>query len=408
MNTPPSGITINEGRLILIIGLIQFVNILDFMMVMPLGPDFAHALGIPADQIGLIGGAYTFSAAVTGLLAALYLDQIARKRAMLFCLVGLTLATFSGALAWNRESMLAARLLAGMFGGPLTSLAQAFIADYIPVERRGRAMGKVAGAFAAASVLGVPFGLELASRLSWHAPFNVTGALAAIVMLLACRMLPYHAPYISELPLRVRAKRLLAMLSLSVPLMSYGFMLLTMMAGFMIIPNIAAHLQMNLHYPREQMGLLYFCGGVVSFFGMRLSGWMTDKTSSLATLSMFTVALALALGTGFIWFHNSLPILAIFIVFMVSMTGRIVAVQALCSKIPSAGERGAYMSVQSAVTHIGSASGAYYSSLLLTTQHGKLLHVPMLGATALALSLFVPLLVWRVERRVARRTREAS
>ncbi len=45
-----------ERRLVAIIAFVQFVNILDFMMVMPLGPDFACSLHIPVSQLGLIGG----------------------------------------------------------------------------------------------------------------------------------------------------------------------------------------------------------------------------------------------------------------------------------------------------------------------------------------------------------------
>ena len=35
----------SERAVILLVAMVQFVNILDFMMVMPMGPDFAAALG---------------------------------------------------------------------------------------------------------------------------------------------------------------------------------------------------------------------------------------------------------------------------------------------------------------------------------------------------------------------------
>ncbi len=394
---------VNERNLILIIGLIQFVNILDFMMVMPLGPDFARALDIPTSKIGMIGGSYTLSAAITGLVAAMFLDQFPRKKVILIFLAGLMLATFSGALAWSMDSMLFARVLAGMFGGPVTALSMAFIADYIPAEQRGRAMGKVAGAFAAASVLGVPFGLELASRISWHAPFIVTGLLCGIVLLLAYKMLPYHKPYISGHKAHARLKNLLHMLSKPLPLTSYAFMFLTMTAGFMIVPNIAAHLQMNIGFPREKLGMLYFFGGIVSFFGMRVSGWITDKTSSTGAICIFTTTFILSLITGFVWFPSPIPVILIFICFMVSSSGRMVAAQTLCSKIPAPQERGSYMSIQSAITHFGSAAGAYYSSLILVEDGNKLLYVPIVGLTAIILSLIVPFLVFSVERRIKKR-----
>ncbi|HET9551446.1 MAG TPA: hypothetical protein VFP50_00620 [Anaeromyxobacteraceae bacterium] len=60
----------SERTLLFLVGAVQFVNVLDFMMVMPLGPDFAQGLGIPASRLGLVGGAYTGAAAVAGLLAA--------------------------------------------------------------------------------------------------------------------------------------------------------------------------------------------------------------------------------------------------------------------------------------------------------------------------------------------------
>ena len=64
---------LSERRLLFLIGTVQFVNVLDFMMVMPLGPDFAGALGIPTAQLGLVGASYTASAAASGILGALVL-----------------------------------------------------------------------------------------------------------------------------------------------------------------------------------------------------------------------------------------------------------------------------------------------------------------------------------------------
>ena len=53
----------SERLLVFLVGAIQFVNILDFMMVMPLGPDFARALGISTAHLGTVGGSYAAAAA---------------------------------------------------------------------------------------------------------------------------------------------------------------------------------------------------------------------------------------------------------------------------------------------------------------------------------------------------------
>lgn len=83
---------------------------------------------------------------------------------------------------------------------------------------------------------------------------------------------------------------------------------------------------------------------------------------------------------------------------MVAMTGRSVCAQTLSSKIPSAQQRGAYMSLQSSITHMASALGAYYSSLILVDDGNKLVNVSTIGLTSIALTLIVPLLFFYAER----------
>ncbi len=392
-----------ERTLILLVAMVQFVNIIDFMMVMPLGPDFSKALNIPVSHIGIIAGSYTFAAALAGLIAAPFLDLFARKKAMLLSLGGVIVATFAGAFAWDLHSMLAARILAGIFGGQMFALSQAVVADFIPPERRGTAMGKVAGSFALASMIGLPFGLELAARFGWQAPFIATGLIGVIAWVFACAKLPYHAPYFNDHPLKTRVLRLFAVLNSRLTIFSYLMLGLGMMAGFMIIPNISAHLQLNLHYPRENLGMLYLCGGVVSFFGMRISGKIMDRHSATYAAILFTMFLVFAMATGFVFYPTPIPPLLIFTCFMVGMSGRNISATALSSKVPPAAERGAYMSLQSTVINLASALGGYYSSLVLTQENDTLQHVSTIGITAIALTLSVPFMVAYVERKVRER-----
>jgi hypothetical protein len=45
-----------ERGIVLTVAAVQLVNILEFMMIVPLGPDFAKALDFPATSIGLVSG----------------------------------------------------------------------------------------------------------------------------------------------------------------------------------------------------------------------------------------------------------------------------------------------------------------------------------------------------------------
>lgn len=396
-----------ERNLILLVALVQFVNIIDFMMVMPLGPDFSKALNIPLNHIGIVAGSYTFAAAAAGLIAAPFLDLFARKRAMLVSLGGVIIATFAGAFVWDLPSMLAARILAGIFGGQMFALSQAVIADFVPPARRGAAMGKVAGGFAVASMIGIPFGLELAQHFGWNAPFISTGLIGMAVWVFACFKLPYHAPFTNTHSLRVRIRRLFSVLESRLTLISYGIMFCSMMGGFIIIPNISSHLQINLGYPRENLGLLYLCGGIVSFFGMRISGRIMDRYSATKASILFTAILVTAIASGFVFFPLPVSPLIIFTLFMVGMSGRNIAATALSSKVPAADQRGAYMSLQSTVTNLASALGGYVSALILTQEEGRLAHVPTIGLVAIGLTLSVPFMVAYVEAHLRRRAKAA-
>ncbi len=63
---------VSERLIILVISAAQFVNVLDFVIVMPLGPDFARDLGIGTSQLPLVGSAYTAAAAVAGLVGLVF------------------------------------------------------------------------------------------------------------------------------------------------------------------------------------------------------------------------------------------------------------------------------------------------------------------------------------------------
>ncbi len=160
-----------ERWLLLTLAGIQFTHILDFMIMMPLGPQFTALFGISNAQFGLLVSAYTLSAGLSGLMAATYIDRFSRKQLLLTMYTLFGLATLACGLAPDYFWLMAARIAAGLFGGVLSALAQTIVADVIPFERRGRAMSVVMTSFSVSTVAGVPLGLFLAAHFNWHAPF---------------------------------------------------------------------------------------------------------------------------------------------------------------------------------------------------------------------------------------------
>jgi predicted MFS family arabinose efflux permease len=387
--------------MVFLIGAVQFINIWDFVMVMPLGPDFARALDIPISRLGLVGGAYTAAAAVAGVLGSTFLDRFDRRPALAVAMTGLVLGTLSGGLAWNFESLLAARFFAGAFGGPATSLSLSIIADTVPPERRGKAMGAVMGAFSVASVFGVPLSLQLALWGSWRLPFLVVSGLGLLVTAAVAASLPSLRTHLERRrPAAAPARRLFRPLVLT----SYLLTAVTMASGFLIIPNISAYVLTNLGLPRTQLQWMYGIGGVISFVTLRVVGRWVDRFGSFRVGTVAAVLLSVVFDLAFVHPPVGAPVFALFLSLFFALSARNVAYNTLTSKVPEPEERARFMSFQSAVQHVASAIGAGFSAQVLFVQpDGNLGNVPMLGRMAIALTLVVPLLLFWVERGVRRR-----
>ena len=400
---------VSERLVVFLIGAVQFVNILDFVMVMPLGPDFAKALSIDAAHLGYIGGAYTAAASVSGLAGSFFLDRFDRRKALGVAMIGLVAGTAAGGLATGLRGLLAARVLAGLFGGPATSLSFSIIADVIPPERRGKAMGAVMGAFSFASVVGVPVGLELARVGGWRAPFLGVATIGLLVSVAVIYFLPPMTLHLSGKSSKDPMPTFGELFARPVVILSYLMTATVMMAGFILIPNISTYVQGNLHFPRNKLGTLYLAGGIVSFFATRAGGYLVDKLGSFRTAMMGTLVL---LCVQYFWFVNypaGAPMIAFFMGFMLAMGLRNVSYNTLTSKVPSPRQRARFMSIQSSVQHFAAATGAFVSARMLRElPDHSLAGVPRVAMVAIGLSACVPILIYLVERAVAQRTPKAS
>lgn len=386
----------SERAVVFLVGAVQFVNILDFMMVMPLGPDFAKSLAMDVEHVGVVGGAYTVAAAVSGLALSPVLDRFDRRPALAFCMCGLAIGTALGGFAWNLPSLIAARVAAGAFGGPATSLALAIVADVVPLERRGRAMGAVMGAFSVASILGVPAGLYLAQWAGWRAPFFAVAAAGLAITGGVFALLPAIVGH-----LRAEKRRPSFGHLLRVPGAPMGLMVTSCitLSAFLLVPNLSAFIQMNMRWPREDLGELYMLGGALSFVALRVFGRVIDRFGPVVLSFVGAAAFATVATAWLIVVPPPLSVLVLFPCMMVAMSARNVSYQTLLSRVPPPEHRAAFQSLNSAVQHMSSAFAAFVgASMLTSTADGALVGVPRLAMFSLVLTAIVPVLVWAVDR----------
>jgi predicted MFS family arabinose efflux permease len=390
---------ISERRLVFLIGAGQFINTLDFTMVLPLGPDIAKALDIPVSKLGMLGASYTAAQAVASLAGAFFLDRFDRRRALVVAFAGLVVATAACGFATDLVSLLAMRMVAGVFGGTLETLAFAIVSDASAPERRGRAMGAIASAFTVASVLGVPAGLELARLGGWRAPFFTLAALGAVVTVATVSMLPPQRAHllVQPGPFREVLRRPVVWLGLTCAAVG-------VVAQNTLAPSLSAYIQFNRDYPRDQLGLLYMIGGGFAFGTARLVGWLTDRYGAALVVAFGATLYAAVMIVGFIYPVDAIPVRVIFVGFMISSGFRFVPMMALSSRIPRPEERARFLSVEAAVDSVAVTIGAMLGAEMLSERpDGSLAGIDDVAWLAIAMTFVYAALCYAIERGVRAR-----
>ncbi|MFL5339087.1 MAG: MFS transporter, partial [Gemmataceae bacterium] len=372
-----------EWALLLLLAGVQFTNALDFMIVMPLGPQYMDKMELTPGQFGNVAAVYGYCAAVSGLLASQLMDRFDRKRLLLVLYGGFTLATFSCALATSYPLLLLARGAAGAFGGITAACVLAIVGDAFHDSRRGTAMGTVMSAFAVASVFGMPLGLELGQRLGLWAPFVFIGVIAVGVLAAVAFVLPpmrghlqHHddADPVGVFELFTRPNFLKA----------YGLMAAIVTSGFILVPFLAAFTVYNVKRPESDLKYMYLCGGLATVVTMNLFGRLSDRFGKLL---MFRI---LALGTlvPLLWFTNLGPsslgvVLTVSTLFWVLSSGRMVPGTALITASAAPRYRGKFLSINATVQHLGSALAATLGGVIIgKDEHNQLTNVSLAGIVA--------------------------
>src|SRR5882672_9551094 len=108
---------LSERSLLLLLAAVQFTHIMDFMILMPLGPQLMRELHIGPGHFSALVAAYTISSGVVGLLVAPFIDRFDRRKVLLMAYAGFIAGTVACAFSRGATTLLAARALSGAFGG---------------------------------------------------------------------------------------------------------------------------------------------------------------------------------------------------------------------------------------------------------------------------------------------------
>ncbi len=381
-----------ERRLLWLLALTQFTIIMDFMVMMPLGPQIMQAFAIGPAAFATAVSAYSWCSGISGLLAATYIDRFDRRRLLLVMYALFVASNIACALASSFLLLLFARSFAGLAGGVLASVVMTIISDVIPAQRRGAATGILMTGFSIAAVAGVPAGVLLGAHFGWWAPFVLLVVLSSLIWFACSNIIPSLREHLAKAPVPLARvlPELWYLITLPSHLRAYLLTFTVMVAQMMVIPFISPVLVANHDVQPAQLSWLYMAGGAATFFTSRQVGKLADRFGRRRVFCV--VALLSIIPVLFMTHLPQVPyyvILGLFPVFMILASGRFIPMQALLTTVPQPEHRGAFLSLNSAIQSIGTGCGAWIGGLLLTSSaDGHITGYGNNGLIATAIVLF--------------------
>ena len=391
-----------QWLVVAILATLQFTIILDFMVLSPLGAQLLAELSITTTQFGLVVSAYAFSAGISGILAAGFADRFDRKTLLLFFYAGFIVGTLLCGIAPTYSFLLMARIVTGIFGGVIGSIAFAIITDLFPLEMRGRVMGFVQMAFAVSQIMGLPVGLYFANLFDWHAPFLlIVGISIPMFFLILLRLKPVTA-HLALQKDQSAFSHLLA--TVSKPRYLQGFLgtILLSTGGFMLMPFGSTFSINNLGVTFDQLPMIYLITGICSMIAGPLIGRLSDAIGSIkiftigSILTIIIVVIYCNFGVTPLWI-----IILMSVLMFVGITSRMISSTALVSGVPAPADRGAFMGVNASISQIsGGIASGIAGMIVHQAADGHLENYPLLGYVVAGTMVVAIGLMYNIHRMV--------
>jgi predicted MFS family arabinose efflux permease len=378
-----------EVTILFVLALVQFTNIMDFMIIMPLGPQLMRLFDITPQQFSFLVSAYTITAGIVGFVFAFLLDRFDRKTFLFIAYLGFTAGTLACGLSPTYLLLLLSRVLTGCFGGMLAAIVWSIIGDVFTYERRARAMSWVMASFSLAAVIGVPTGLLLAAEFNWHVPFFVLAGLGAVILALIYFLIPSMKGHLHEHEPGNPVTIITEIFSDANMRTALLFMALLMLGQFSVVPFIAPYLDANIGFTGHQLSYLYFFGGLATVITSPIIGHLADKHGKHRVYRLFAlISIIPMLAITNLPRMNIVFVLLITTFFFIVVSGRGIPASTLVTSAAPSKRRGSFMSINSSTMQFSSGIASLMSGMIVQkSADGLLHHYNIIGYLAVGFTL---------------------
>ena len=394
-----------------ILALTQFTVVLDFMVMSPLGDLLMKDLQVKPYQFGIVVSSYALAAGLSGFLTAGFADRFDRKRLLVFFYSGFIVGTLFCGFSNSYEQLVLARIVTGIFGGVMSSISMAIVADLFSLNQRGRVMGFMQMGFGLSQILGIPISLYIASKSNWQMPFYMIVCLSLIMLLaITLGMKPVRA-HLDKKTDHSAFHHIITTIknrNYRIGFMATAFMSL---GGYFMMPWGSAFAVNNVGLSQNELPYLFMIVGVSTFLTMPLIGLLADKINKFQLFMSASIVMIAAVLIYVQLGQTTMFILILVNIFMMGgIMARMVPSQALTSSVPKLHDRGAFMSINSSLQQIAGGIAAIIGGKIVwqANPNAPLMNFDVLGYVVVGVIIINIYLTRRVYLYVDRKAKEAA
>ena len=188
--------TSGDGRLRAPQGLVAVLTAAAFLifaqafMIAPILPRLAQVFGTGVGFAGLAVPAYLVPYGLTSLVWGPVADHVGRRPIILGCLLAFVAVTAGTATAPTAGLFIGWRVASGVVAGGVVPVGLALIADVVPFQQRGRALGWLFGGMAGGMAVGSSAGALAEPAVGWRGLFEIVAVLTAVTVALVLAWVP--------------------------------------------------------------------------------------------------------------------------------------------------------------------------------------------------------------------------
>ena len=175
-------------RMLVVLGLINFINFADRLVIVPLFPLLRDEFSISDAQLGMLQTVLQVVLALATVPFALLADRLNRRMIIATGVVVWSVATLLSSVAGSYALLLVARALVGVGEAAYAPAAQSMISGEFPQQLRSRALAVFAAAMLIGGAAGQALGGFLGELSGWRWAFAAIGAPGLILGLSALRL----------------------------------------------------------------------------------------------------------------------------------------------------------------------------------------------------------------------------